>query len=133
MITPFSSSLYGAQGRTLTILSEKKGFTLLEVMISLAIFSSVVVVVVGSLNYHLGLLAYDTDLVNGTIIGREKVEEHAITGLPKVREGQGENGHERFKWSVETSGTEVKGLVRIETGVEWGDSPGITFVTFSAE
>ncbi|MBE9527696.1 MAG: hypothetical protein IME99_00490 [Proteobacteria bacterium] len=103
-------------------------------MISLAILSGVIVTVIASLNYHLSILSYDIDLVTATVIGREKVERHAISGLPKTRFGiAGERGeaHERFTWKVETSGTEVPGLVRVETEVKWDETPGVTFVTFS--
>jgi general secretion pathway protein I len=124
----------GETGRIPATLGTAKGFTLLEVMISLAILSGVIVTVIASLNYHLSVLSYDIDLVTATIIGREKVELHAVTGLPKIRSGAaGERGtaHERFRWKVETHGTEVPGLVRVETEVKWDETPGVTFVTFS--
>ncbi len=118
--------------RPLTVKGNCSGLTLLEVLISLAILSGVIVTVIGSLNYHLSLLSYDTDLVTAAIVGRARAEMNAITGLPKSRSGEGEDGLERFKWRVETSGAEVPGLVRVEPGVKWDEPPGVAFGTFAS-
>lgn len=108
----------------------EKGFTVLEVMICLAILAGVVVTVLASLNHHLGLVSYNRDLVTATILGKEKAEEVALHGLPRLRKGGFAGADERFSWRLDTEETEFKGLKRIDISVEWEGDRRVSFISY---
>lgn len=108
----------------------EKGFTLLEVMIALAILAGVVVTVLASLNYHLGVAAYNRDLVLAGVLGREKAEEAAVFGLPQSTKGDFEGVLKRFSWSIQTGDTEIEGLKRIGIKVRWEVNKDISFASY---
>ena len=53
-------------------LERDEGFTLLEVMIALAVLAGVVVTVLSTLNYHLGVASRSSDLVTASILGKKQ-------------------------------------------------------------
>jgi general secretion pathway protein I len=52
-----------------------KGFTLLEVMISLAIIAGVVLTVITSFNYHLSLAAQDREETIALLLARSRLDD----------------------------------------------------------
>ncbi len=108
----------------------EKGFTMLEVMICLAILAGVVVTVLSSLNYHLGLVSYNRDLVTAAILGKEKAAETALHGLPKLRKGVFAGAEERFSWRLSTEETEFQGLKRMDISVEWKGDRRVSFISY---
>jgi len=120
-------------------------FTLLEVMIALAVLAGVVVTVLSTLNYHLGVASRSSDLVTASILGRTKTEEVALFGLPTPGEGvfgeeagvgagtagvRGVGGLERFRWKVTAEKTEIEGLTRVGVRVFWDDDREVSFTSF---
>lgn len=61
----------------------KEGFTLLEVMISVAIIGGLLVTLIYTLNYHLGILQRHETITIATLLAREKMAE-----LEKISENQ---------------------------------------------
>ncbi len=57
-----------------------KGFTLLEVMVALAIMSGVVLTVISSVNFHLSLVARDREETIALLLARSKLEELQLPG-----------------------------------------------------
>ncbi len=108
----------------------EKGFTMLEVMICLAILAGVVVTVLVSLNHHLGLVSYNRDLVTAAILGREKAEETALHGLPVLRKGGFAGAEDRFSWRLDAEETDLKGLKRIDINVEWEGGRRVSFISY---
>lgn len=66
-----------------------KGFTLLEVMIALAIMVGVLVTTVTAFNRHLSLLAEENEETERILLARAKLEELQLENdLPEKREGK---------------------------------------------
>ena len=108
----------------------EQGFTVLEIMICLAILSGVVVTMLGSLNYHLGLVAYDRELVTAAVLAREKVEEAALLGVPKVRQGSFAKPMEGFSWKITAEETEFEGVERLGVNISWGADKSVSFISY---
>jgi general secretion pathway protein I len=106
------------------------GFTLLEVMISLAILAGVVFTVLTSLTYHMGVVARGQDTVTASLLGREKAEEAALLGLPGKEAGVFAAPVEKFSWRLNTAETELPGLKRVDVIVEWEGKDGVSFVSY---
>ena len=51
------------------------GFTLLEVMVALAIMAGVIITLLGSVNYHLGIIAAERDSTTLTLLARNRMAE----------------------------------------------------------
>ena len=65
-----------------------RGFTLLEVVVALAIMAGVILTVLGSLNYHLDSIAAERDTTTLTLLARNRlVELEQQGGLQKKSEG----------------------------------------------
>src|SRR4030067_2351799 len=91
-------------------LSGQKGFTLLETMIGLAILSGVIVTVLTSLNYNLGVSSYDMDLVSATILGKELAEQSSLDASVSARRGAFAEPFSSFSWSLDKKPTMLPGL-----------------------
>ncbi len=107
------------------------GFTLLEVMIGLAILAGVIMVVVGSLNYHIHVADHNRTVVLSSILGRSMAEEMRLKGIPSTREGDFGDDFSRFTWNVHTSVDEnLGGIERVELIVT-GDREEVDFVFYT--
>lgn len=115
------------------MVSSDKGFTVLEAMISLAILAGVVVVVLGSVSYNLGILEESASTVTATILAREKVEEATLSGVRKDAGGVFGEPSERFFWSIRTGSTEIEKLKRLEVRVAWEGGRGVELVSYFKE
>lgn len=110
-----------------------RGFTLLEVMVALAILSGVLVTVLVSMNYHLGVAASNRDLVLATALGKSKAEEIKLLGRPSSGEGDFGAAYKDFSWKLREEGTEVKGVTRLELEVIVKRGNGVTLVSYIQE
>lgn len=88
-----------------------RGFTLLEVMVALAIMAGVVLTVLGSVNYHLGIIAAERDSTALTILGRYRLDEMVQgaqqTPLPDKSEGTFAPLHPELTWQAEKVATQL--------------------------
>ena len=83
--------------------AHERGFTLLEVMIALAILAGVIVTVLVSYHYHLSIAARNRDMVVATLLGMERIEEFALTGPPVKTAGDFGENFPRFAWHFTTT------------------------------
>lgn len=97
-----------------------RGFTLLEVMIALAIAAGVLLTVISSLNYHLSLVGRDTEETTAALLGRAKLDDPEFRKL-KEDKGTFAPEHPELKWEREITQTELPGLNRIRLTVSWND------------
>ena len=97
-----------------------KGFTLLEVMIALAIAAGVLLTVISSLNHHLSIVAQDAEETTAALLGRAKLDDPDF-GSQKDGKGDFAPHHPALKWERETTPTELPGLNRIRLTVSWDD------------
>ena len=95
-----------------------KGFTLLEVMIALAIMAGVVLTVITSFNYHLSVVSRDREETVAVLLARARLDD------PKFRELETKKGSfapewPEYTWEADTEPTELPGLVRLILTVNW--------------
>lgn len=109
---------------------DQKGFTLLEVMIALAVLAGVVVTVISSINYHLTIASGNSDVVTAALLARSKSEEVAVYGLPSVDKGEFEGSLHRFSWSLAASSTEIPDLQRVDIRVVWDGGSDVVFTSY---
>ena len=97
-----------------------RGFTLLEVVVALAIMAGVVLTVISSFNYHLGIVSRDREETTAVLLARAKLEEPGFLKLEKL---QGNFAPDRpdVTWKVATEPTELPGLTRLTLTVGWGE------------
>lgn len=90
-----------------------RGFTLLEVVVALAIMAAVILTVLGSVNYHLGVIAAERSSTALTLLARAKVAE-LEQALPQQKaEGTLAPGHPELAWQAEMQPTQVPGLQKL--------------------
>lgn len=106
-----------------------RGFTLLEVMISLAIMAGVILTVLGSVNYHLGIITNERDSTALTLLARYRMAE--IEQAPAKGEGTLAPSHPELSWKAELLPVELPGLQKLVVRVR-RDSDGreVTLVRY---
>jgi general secretion pathway protein I len=97
-----------------------KGFTLLEVMIALAIAAGVLLTVISSLNYHLSVVGRDAEETSAVLLGRAKLDDPDFSKQTDNK-GTFAPDHPDLKWVRETTPTDFPGLNRIRLTVSWND------------
>jgi len=95
-----------------------RGFTLLEVMIALAIAAGVLLTVISSLNYHLAIVGQDREETVAALAGRAKLED---PDFPKVTDNKGTFApdHPELSWERQITPTEIPGINRVLLTVSW--------------
>ncbi len=93
-----------------------RGFTLLEVMIALAIMAGVVLTVLGAVNYHLGVVANERDSTAMTLLARARMAE--VEQAPAKGEGSFAPSHPELKWKVELLPATIPGLQKLVVRVQ---------------
>lgn len=101
--------------------SANGGFTLLEVMIALAILAGVVVTVIGAVNHHLGLAARDKEETTAVLLARGKLAEQGFAGQ-ETKEGTFAPAWPDYRWRREILPTELPGLSRLVLTVSWQEA-----------
>ena len=95
-----------------------KGFSLLEVLIALAILTGVIMTVIGSFNFHLGIVTRDREETEAVLLARAKIDDPAFLPLPA---GKGNFAPARadISWEKKISETELPGIQRLTLTVSW--------------
>lgn len=110
-----------------------KGFTLLEIMISLAIMAGVVLTVITSFNYHLSVVSRDKEETIAVLLARGKMDDPSFKGLQENK-GTFAPDHPDMTWQVDTSPTELPGLNKVILTVGWGgDKNKLSLVEYIAK
>ena len=109
------------------------GFTLLEVMISLAIMAGVILTVLTSVNYHLGIIANERDNTTLTLLARTRMAELVEQGAAKS-EGTFAPSRPELAWKSDVLPTELPGLQKLIVTVKRsGDSREVALVRYLAK
>jgi general secretion pathway protein I len=110
-----------------------KGFTLLEIMIALAILAGVILTVLSSVNYHLSVVSRDREETIAVLLARMKLDDP----LFKIREaGKGNFAPDwpGFSWQTEIKPTELPKVSRSIFTVSWNsEQRKISFVQYVAQ
>lgn len=110
-----------------------KGFSLLEVLIALAIMAGVVMTVIVSFNYHLGVVVSDKEKTVAALLARAKIDDPAFLLLPT---GKGTFAPARadIAWEKTISETELPGVQRMILTVSWENSKrSLSLVRYAAK
>ena len=95
-----------------------KGFTLLEVLVALAIMSGVILTTIVSFNYHLGIVVRDKDETAAILLARGKVDDPDFSLLPA---GKGNFSPQRpdISWEKSFLPTQIPGVKKMVFTVSW--------------
>ena len=106
------------------------GFTLLEVMVALAIMATVILTLLSSVNYHLSIIANERDSTAMTLLARNKLAE--IEQSPTKGEGTFAPFHPELSWKAVLLPTELPGLQKLVVRVKriGGDSKEVALVCY---
>jgi general secretion pathway protein I len=109
-----------------------RGFTLLEVVVALAIMASVILTVLGSLNYHLDSISAERDNTTLTILARNRlVELEQQGGLQQKSEGTFAPAHAEITWRAELFPAKVPALQKLVVTVQrTGDKREVALVRY---
>jgi general secretion pathway protein I len=109
--------------------NDASGFTLLEVMVSLAIMAGVILTVLGSVNYHLGIIANERDSTAMTLLARARLTELATT--PAKGEGTFAPAHPELSWHADLLPAKLPGLQKLVVRVKRsGDGREVALVQY---
>lgn len=98
-----------------------RGFTLLEVMVALAIMASVVLTLLGSVNYHIGIIANERDSTTRTLLARTRLAE--MEQAPAKGEGTFAPSHPELRWKSDLLPADLPGLQKLVVKV-WRGTDG---------
>lgn len=98
-----------------------KGFTLLEVMIALAIMAGAVFTIISSFNYHLDIVTRDREETVAVLLARAKLED---PGMKTSTESKGSFAPEwpGITWETSSAPTELPTLNRRVLTVSWDNA-----------
>lgn len=100
------------------VVDSRRGFTLLEVMVALAILGGVVVTVIGAVNYHLGIAIRDQEETVALLLARGKLAEPGFA-RQTTKDGTFAPAWPDFRWQREILPTELPGLARLILTITW--------------
>ena len=101
----------------------ERGFTLLEVMIALAIMAGVVFTVIGAVNYHLAIVERDRQETVAVLLARQKLAElEEKKDIPEKSEGTFAPARPEFAWEMTAAPTELAALRRMTLTVSWDNN-----------
>lgn len=107
------------------------GFTLLEVLISLAILTGVIVTIITVMNSHIAASTRLSETSDAALIAREKLSEALLLGVPKTGGGEvpGMQGY-RLEYTSEEA---EAGLQRVCAKVGWGKDEKVAVCAYAAK
>jgi general secretion pathway protein I len=101
------------------------GFTLLEVMLALAIVGGLLITLLYSLNYHLGVAERHSTVTIATMLAKSKLLE--IEKNPADTKGDFPDPYTRYKYTTEVKDSPYPGIIEFSVTVVNGKEA----VTFS--
>jgi general secretion pathway protein I len=101
--------------------SSPRGFTLLEVLISLAIIAIVLITCLRAQNQSIRLYQLSRDLTIATILARQKMGEIELAGFPELgeEEREFEDAFPEFTWRQRVSETPFEEARRVDLSIVW--------------
>lgn len=91
------------------------GFTLLEVMICLALVASLLVTLIYTLNYHLGVADRQVIMTTATVLAKKKM--HEALNNPAGGQGIFERPYEDYYYETTIRDSDLTGMVEIDVTV----------------
>jgi general secretion pathway protein I len=98
-----------------------RGFTLLEVMVALAIMAGAILTLISAFNYQLNQVTRNREETVAALMGRAKLEELELQKDPKPAEGSFAPANPDLHWKLETEPTYVPIVKRLTMTVTWNE------------
>ena len=92
-------------------------------MVALAIMASVILTVLGAVNYHLMVISRERDSTALTLLARFRLAEIEMSAEPKQGEGTFAPAHPELKWKSELLPAQLPGLQKLVVRVQRTGSP----------
>ena len=111
-----------------------KGFTLLEVMIALAIIATALVVLLHCYGLGVSMANESKNISLATMLAQEKMSEIELAGYPEIGESDGnfDERYPHFYWAQSISATPIEDLRRVRLIVAW-DEGSMELVSYIAK
>ena len=110
------------------------GFTLLEVLIALAIMAGVVTTVIAAFNHQLSLVNRDKEETVALLLARAKIDDPSFKDLPSGSKGTFAPQWPLVAWETVIAPTELPGVSRVTLTVSWdGARRKLSFVQYAAK
>lgn len=107
--------------------SGQKGFTLLEIMVSLAIISIAMIAMLSLGNRSIGVHDHLQRITQATLLAQQKMSESELRakdgGLAQLQESNGDFAEPfaEYRWSIELDDTPLPSVQMVTVKVFWGD------------
>ncbi len=99
----------------------KKGFTLLEIMLALAVVGGLLVTLLYSLNYHLGIADRHETVTVASMLAKGKLLE--LEKNPAAAKGDFQDSYRQYRFTTEVKDSPYPGIVELSvTVVNGGES-----------
>jgi general secretion pathway protein I len=110
------------------------GFTLLEILVALAVLALTLVVLLGLRNRDVDLVNTTREMTTATALARMKMVEAQMVGFLELGETAGEFGEDypQFHWQRLVSSTPFDYVREVRVSVKWGqaDQEGVELVNY---
>ena len=111
-----------------------RGFTLLEIMIALAIMAGVLLTVISSFNYHLSLAARDREETIATLLARAKLDDPDFAKQQDKTSGTFAPDWPEIGWQTTTEPAQIQGVKKLTFTVTWDNKRRkLAFVRYLAQ
>lgn len=111
--------------------SGEDGFTLLEVLISLAILSGVIVTIITVMNSHIAASMRLSETSQAMVIALEKIEQIHLYGVPETGKS-GSSGMDGYSLNY-TSEKIQPGIEKVCASVSWDKNEHVDICTYVPE
>jgi general secretion pathway protein I len=93
----------------------KKGFTLIEVLVALAIVSGALITIIYTVNYQLSLISRHEIITTATLLGREKILE--VTDQQTDKSGKFAAPYQEYSYEIELTDSPYEGIKLVNLAV----------------
>jgi len=109
-----------------TASSDSAGFTLLEVMIALAIIAITLVSLLGLANRSIGVNGRIQKMTQATLLAQEKMAETEVAArqgqlAPADNEGAFDKPFDEYRWRIRFQDTPISRVKQVTVTVLWGN------------
>jgi general secretion pathway protein I len=102
-----------------SVIRRDDGFTLLEVLIALAIIGGLLVTLIYTLNYHLSLVEKQEAITVATLLAKHKMSE--LEKSPEESKGTFDSPYERYSYETFVNDSPYRGIAEIGVLVRSGN------------
>ncbi len=113
--------------------SKESGFTLLEIMVALAILGGVIVTALVSINYHLSVMDGNIETTMAAMLARGRLAEISLGERPTGKSGHVDPPYDGFSWRYKRERSDYKDIWNESLTVRRDGSTAVTMETMTTE